>query len=790
MTSDIFKELFELGLKPIPMVWDEATKQAKSHTLAHGTITSDNKDSYNEETFKSLVSDLSKINGVALKLFAPFGMIDFDLKNTQDKEIFNRWKLSIDSQNENILSKVCYETTRSGGFHVYIKYPKLQSKISLAKEVKGEEVIALYTGGVLSYCDPTPGYNMIWNAFEDLEDLTDDEFSILVSTSETFNKYQRNNIIYESFENKNASGKKGIVNGRVLVNYPTEYENTCLQFDLNITDEVFESILNDMSLYEVKGYTYHKKDNYTAYLREGSKAKFSAKVYHKSKRVLLFTSSLSLYPSYMDRVNEDDHNWVLTPSRIIYYKNDRDWLKTIEEINLICDSADIELIKQPPVTNISIIEADRLKFPDDVFPETVQRFLSAQRIQYEYLAGGMLATLSMCIGNSSTLLASDGYEVKAILYLAIVAPPGASKTPALKTVFSPLISHDNKLFEVYEEQYKKYKKELAAFKNSVKKDASIEEPEEPQLKQVMIHDATIEKLIGILSVNTDGCGLFADELAGFLKRMNQYSSGGDEIQKWLELWSGGGITVQRISRKTDKVTNPFCTIIGGIQPGVLQSLSSEENEHNGFYHRFLFVYPDVMQKLNWEYHSVDPDLINRYHQFIKDLLTRRQQKIQYRLSPEANQLYKEWFDNKNLKYNVSDSDNHKGIIAKYQDYCLRFSLIIQCSYDCDEMGYGNIISANNMERAIRLTEYFFGSMNKSIKILAPQTPKDKLTGKQKELFDQLPYTFTFITASVIGVKVGIKKETIRVYLHRWSNTKDAILKKEGEQKDAVYTKIF
>lgn len=782
MTNSIFIDLFQLGLKPIPIVWDEKNKNATSHTLAHSQLTPDN---YTEKTFSDLVKDLSNANGIALKLFPPFGMIDFDLKNTDDKDLFEKWKFAVNSQNEDILGKICFETTRNKGFHVYLKYTKLKSKISLARESDGGEVIALYTGGVLSYCDPTPGYNMIWNGFEDLQELTDDEFSILVSTSEQFNKHrERDNAV-----NGEQMNDSGVVNGRVLVEYPTEYESTCLQFDLGVTDEVFEHMLNEMTLFEVKDYRYRKDDKFIAYLRKGSSASFSAKVYWKIRRVLLFTSSLPLYPSYMDRVGETDHSWVLTPSRILYYKNDRDWASTMDEITMICDSADIELVKHTPVTNLPV--PDRLKFPMDIFPETIQRFISAQRIQREYLAGGMLATLSICIGNTATLLASDGYEVKPILYMAIVAPPGASKTPALKTVFKPLFMIDDKSFDSYKEKYKQYKKDLMAYKNDVKKSPDIEEPEEPELKQLIIQDATIEKLIGILSSNPDGCGLFSDELAGFLKRMNKYGSGGgDEIQKWLELWSGGGITVQRVSRQIDKVSSPFCTIVGGIQPGVLQSLSSDDNEHNGFYHRFLFVYPEVQDKIDWSYHQVPQDISEAYQRFVFDMVHMRMRPWEYRLSDDANNLYKEWFDNKNIKYNKADSDNHKGIIAKYQDYCLRFSLIIQRSHDCEDNTLGGEVSANNMERAIRLTEYFFGNMNKAINILAPGTPKDVLTGKAKLLYESLPAVFKTVTAGVTAESVGIKKASVRMYLHRWCNGKNAILKKTGEQRDVVYEKIF
>ena len=96
-------------------------------------------------------------------------------------------------------------------------------------------MIAVYTGGLLSYCSPTPGYDMFHNSFEDLEELTDDEYDLLISTGSLFNKYKEeiNNTFYP-------------------VEYPQQYENSCLLFDRELTDEAFDEMLNQMSLYEIE----------------------------------------------------------------------------------------------------------------------------------------------------------------------------------------------------------------------------------------------------------------------------------------------------------------------------------------------------------------------------------------------------------------------------------------------------------------------------------------------------------------------------------------------------------
>jgi hypothetical protein len=47
MDFNIFKELVDLGFKPIPIFWNEETKTADSHVVNHSEITDSN---YNSTT--------------------------------------------------------------------------------------------------------------------------------------------------------------------------------------------------------------------------------------------------------------------------------------------------------------------------------------------------------------------------------------------------------------------------------------------------------------------------------------------------------------------------------------------------------------------------------------------------------------------------------------------------------------------------------------------------------------------------------------------------------------------
>jgi len=744
MDIKVLSELFEMGLYPVPVDWDINKKNVEKFP-EYKTDIEDNGEYHSINDVSRWMQDLNKMNGLALRMKPPYFMFDFDLKNTNNKELFNQFLNIVKSTNEDVLRKVCIEKTRNGGYHIYSKFSKVEHKKPLAKSNENREVISIYTGGLLSFCYPTPGYELIHNELTDIEELTQDEFDMLCASCIYFNEYDDIELNRDS----------------IIIEYPKEYEELALLFDLSCTDELFNELLESIDLYLIKNQRYNRK-KYAAYLRKGSLADYSAKVYFgKVKKLLIMSGSFTDFPNFHSRISSDDHSWILTPTRFIYYKSKQDWITTIETIKFLCEQNDIEINK--PIEQEQP-KQDRSKFPFDIFPSALQLFISKQVIQHEYLAGGILAAVSTAIGNTCILEAMQGYIVKPILYMAIVAPPGASKTPALGKAFKPFQEYDAESYKHYKLELERYKEELQAYKAS--KNKSEPEPEAPPYYQVIIGDSTIEMISKILAVNQYGCCLLNDELIGFIKKMNKYSDTNDELEKWLSLWSGEPLLVQRVSRGIDKVDEPFCTIVGGVQPGVLTTLSANENEHNGFFHRFLFVYPQPQSKQEWQQINIPYEILNGYRNFIFGLLgMRKEVKYIYYMNEQADRLYKTWHDAKNKKYDSSQSDHIKGIIAKYQNYCLRFALIIQVMEDYNYRE-NCTVTQGAMEKAIRLTEYFLDNMLKAMKILTPESPVDKLLPAQQLLYNKLPQAFKLKTAIEIGESIGIKEATVKTFINR------------------------
>ena len=223
------------------------------------------------------------------------------------------------------------------------------------------------------------------------------------------------------------------------------------------------------------------------------------------------------------------------------------------------------------------------------------------------------------------------------LWGAIVARPGAKKTPATSAAFEPLYALDadaNRTYEaartMHAAEAHQQKMIIALQKKALAKhDASSPEFAEisckihavsvttdaPVRERYLTNDATVEMVGEILSTNARGLMVYRDELMGLISSFEKRGREGDR-QFFLEGWNGRNqYQVDRIGRGQIMIPRLCVSVFGGIQPEKLAShISDMQSEGNdGFIQRFqLLVYPDQLS----EYKIIDeiPD------QFARDLV--------------------------------------------------------------------------------------------------------------------------------------------------------------------------
>ncbi len=401
--------------------------------------------------------------------------------------------------------------------------------------------------------------------------------------------------------------------------------------------------------------------------------------------------------------------------------------------------------------------SDDNSFPIEVLPNIIREIITEANLHaghhIDYMAGGILAVTSSAIGRIRKVKVKEGWYESSLVYLTFLGRAGISKTPTLKFVIKPLVKSDKLNFQNYLAKKKEFDKLSETHKKG--KSTSGSQPlEKPIRLRTLVSDITIEALVKDLSENPAGIALFSDELAGWIKDFDRFKKGGSEQQRWLSIWSGAPIYVDRITRDPILISEPYVTVFGGIQPYVLREIGMKELVRNGFMDRILFVTPIDAKKPHLVHTNFDPKVEATWERIIFKLLEQKYSSYEIEndstkilsLTPEAFQAFSDWH-----RYNTDICNNEEneilsGVQSKLDMYVIRLALILQMLYwACDE-GDQEEIDERSLEGAIKLIEYFRKTAIQANSIMTNSNPLSLLTKDKQKLYNELPKRFTYAEA--------------------------------------------
>jgi len=244
------------------------------------------------------------------------------------------------------------------------------------------------------------------------------------------------------------------------------------------------------------------------------------------------------------------------------------------------------------------------EFPIDAMPAGCRRLIreasDAIGCPPEFVALPMLATLGTAIGNSRVVELKPGWEEKAVIFATVIGDPGAKKSPAAKVATKPAKRQQIQLRNRYQEKREAYEREMLEHekdKRELRKmgESDPKPPEAPVMERTVVDDTTVEALTRVLKESERGVLVAKDELAGWLRGMDQYKAGGkgSDRQFWLSAWNSDAITVDRKGEpEALMISEPFVGISGGIQPEVLEDLN--RGPEDGMLDRFLVAFPETV----------------------------------------------------------------------------------------------------------------------------------------------------------------------------------------------------
>jgi hypothetical protein len=383
-------------------------------------------------------------------------------------------------------------------------------------------------------------------------------------------------------------------------------------------------------------------------------------------------------------------------------------------------------------------------FPVKVLPEKVRRFVeegaAAMPCPADYFAVPLLVVAGGLVGASRALAIKPGHVQRPSLYAAVIGDPGSTKTPSLEAVVDPVHEFEERIHADWEEAMKKYdldmKKNEADAKDARKNNIPPpDKPARPKLKRLTVDDATAESLAPILNENPRGVIMVADELIGWVQRMNCYKEGGKgaDRQFWLSVWSGKTTTVDR--KKTHelgpvRVRKPFVGVIGGLAPDKLPTLRGDGRrkvERDGFLDRLLLSYPKEPAAVEENWANISAEASGQLGEVFARLRTLEMVPVQdgmkvtghrpylVTLSPGAKAVWQRFTARLAAERNAEDFPQQlAGPWAKFRGYCGRLALVIHfLRWACGEIPNDlRPVDAESMKRGAALVEYFKGHARK------------------------------------------------------------------------------
>jgi hypothetical protein len=241
-------------------------------------------------------------------------------------------------------------------------------------------------------------------------------------------------------------------------------------------------------------------------------------------------------------------------------------------------------------------------FPVDVYPEPIRSFITdaakAIGCDASFVALPLLSGLASAIGNTHRIALKGVWTEPAIVWTAIVGESGTAKSPALELALRPIrkrqaeaMKRHTKAMREYADALAMHERDANAWKRSKSNTPKPAEPEAPVADRCWTDDATTEALAVLLQQNPRGLLMVRDELAGWFN-FDRYAGGkGGDAAKWLEMFGGRPMMVDRKTGGNVDVPRAAVSIAGGIQPETLRRALGQEHRDSGLAARLLLAYP-------------------------------------------------------------------------------------------------------------------------------------------------------------------------------------------------------
>jgi len=298
------------------------------------------------------------------------------------------------------------------------------------------------------------------------------------------------------------------------------------------------------------------------------------------------------------------------------------------------------------------------------------------------------------------------FAVPPILWGGLVGETGSGKTHIINTLTQPLKDLQAEYSIRYQHQLEGYKTALREYEKRRKSEDAGDPPGRPKPVSLYASNYTMEAIGQILSDQPDrGLLVTPDELAVFLQSMDAYRGGkGADRAHWLSLYSGDALKVDRKTSDQIFVRYTSVSVVGGIQPSILQKAWQEDkNLGDGLWPRFAWVRVPLVP---------DPDTQDGPTHNPSRLLEAVYRRLQalppmrHVLDGEGRRLWNEWKRELNEPILSEPNERIRSSLPKTKERAARIALILHwLDAACTGVTPTQVIPASTLARAIQFTRW-------------------------------------------------------------------------------------
>jgi hypothetical protein len=399
------------------------------------------------------------------------------------------------------------------------------------------------------------------------------------------------------------------------------------------------------------------------------------------------------------------------------------------------------------------LPAKWVPFPTGSLPEPYATYVKevaiARQCDPAAVAMPLLASLAGTIGNARKVQLGSDWLAPSVLWLTMVAPSGAVKSPGFEAAVAPVQEIDNAEWESwrkanveYQTAQLAYQAELDDWRRAKKKtpqDPPVA-PLEPILTRVVVEDTTMQALAGILADNPRGLLLARDELSGWVRSFDQFTgSKGADLSRWLEIYGAKPLRVDRKSDGHVHVPRAAVSICGTIQTDLLTEVFGHNEQASGLLARFLLAAPPERRRSWSRMRTAQPPdreaLRARFRDLgALDLPQEGKPPVILVLSEEASDLYEAWFKSHESRSWNTEAGAWKSALAKLEEVPGRLGLVLALA-GSTEPAMVKEVDSDAIRRAIEMTSWFV-SEGERVYALMTETMSSRLDRELVEWVSQ------------------------------------------------------